>query len=70
MRRQARKPPLSLVSESPRRDRAEGSKLDNSEHAVFALGYNVGKVQIKVSAIWQTETSTGQIKGCVPGPGC
>jgi hypothetical protein len=48
-----------------------GSELDGSEHAVcFALGYNVGKVQIKVSALWQTETSTGQIKGCVPGTGC
>jgi hypothetical protein len=54
----------------------QGSELDGSEHAVcFALGYNVGKVQIKVSALWlsalwQTETSFGQIKGCVPGSGC
>jgi Cu/Ag efflux pump CusA len=34
------------------------------------LGYNVGKAQIEVSAIWQTETSTGQIKSCVPDSGC
>jgi hypothetical protein len=48
-----------------------GSEFDGSEHAVcFALGYNVGKVQIKVSAPWQTGTSAGQIKGCVPGTGC
>jgi hypothetical protein len=48
-----------------------GSELDGSEHVVcFTLGYNVGKVQIKVFALWQTETSTPQIKGCVPGTGC
>ena len=37
---------------------------------MFALRYNVGKVQIKASAIWQTETSTGEIECCVPGLGC
>jgi hypothetical protein len=68
--RQVRKTPLSLGSESPRRDGAGGSELDCSEHTVFALGYNVGKVQIKVPAIWQTEISTAQIECCMPGPGC
>ena len=48
-----------------------GSELDGSDtQFVLALGYNVGKVQIKVSVIWRTETSTGQINGPVPGPGC